>query len=393
MCADLVLLGGGHANLPLIQQIPEILERGHRVTCVSLAPVHYYSGMGPGMLGGAYKPEEIRFPVRAMVQSAGAAFVEEACVRINAAARTISLESGRELGFDVLSVNTGSSIASTLRIAPEVESGTAGPRLFRVKPIEQLLQLRHFFENELKKRALRIAVVGGGPAAVEVAANLMRIVRETDGANRDGTEIHLIAGRAVLPGFPRIAERSVLKALSSLGIRVSPDSRVESLGPDGLVIDGRTEFIDVAVLATGVVPSPIFRDSGLPTGDDGSLAVNESLHMLGNHTVFGGGDCIWFTPRPLPRAGVFAVREGPILIHNVMETLDKGPRARLRTFSPQKEYLLLLNLGDDTALFWRRFAGLHVVYRNAGVYRLKDRIDMTFMHRFGSEADREVQPA
>jgi NADH dehydrogenase FAD-containing subunit len=193
----------------------------------------------------------------------------------------------------------------------------------------------------------------------------------------------------VLPGFPRAAERRVLTILSRLAIDVQVTARASAVGPEGLVVDGELQEVDGVVLATGVVPSPIFADSGMPVGDDGALAVNENLHMLGDHSVFGGGDCIWFTPRRLPRAGVFAVREGPILVHNVTETLERGRKARLKALSPQSSYLLLLNLGDDTALFWRRVLGVHVVFRNAGAFRLKDRIDFTFMRKFGSEADRK----
>ena len=98
-------------------------------------------------------------------------------------------------------------------------------------------------------------------------------------------------------------------------------------------------------------------------------------------------------PQPLPRAGVFAVRQGPILVYNVMASLDKGPDARLRSFRPGGAYLLLLNLGDDTALFSRRIMGIPVAYRSKSAYRLKDRIDMAFMHRFGSETDRTQLPA
>jgi NADH dehydrogenase FAD-containing subunit len=236
----------------------------------------------------------------------------------------------------------------------------------------------------LREGSVRVAVVGGGPAAVETAANVRRLSREAGGQ----LEILLIAGREVLPGFPPRAERIVRRELAALEVSVRPGARAERVADGGLVVDGALESADVVILATGVVPSRLFADSGLPLGTDGSLAVNEYLHVLGYHNIFGGGDCIWYTPRPLPRAGVFAVREGPVLVHNVRATLEEGSSARLKRFRPGGAYLLLLNLGNERALFWRRIAGFHLVYHGPRAYALKDRIDRGFMHRFGSEADR-----
>lgn len=391
MCADLLLLGGGHANLPLIRQIPDIVKRGHSVTCVSLSPVHYYSGMGPGMLGGSYSPEQIRFPLREMVESTGGRFLQGRAVRINAFEKTVMLRNGDSVPYDVLSVNVGSTIAATVDVHAGV--GVPGaPEVYRVKPIEQLVELRRTIRTRIAEgdAPRTVAVVGGGPAAVEVAANVQRLIREAGAsAGRTAeTRVVLITGRTVLPGFPRKAERLALRELDNLGIQVRPAERVERIDAEGLLVGNRHEPADIVALATGVVPSRIFSDSGLPLGEDGSLAVNENLQALGLPEIFGGGDCIWFTPRPLARAGVYAVRQGPVLVHNVIARLDRGPEASLKSLSPQRSYLLLLNLGDDTALFWRKLAGIHVVYRGKSAYRLKDRIDMAFMHRFGSEADR-----
>ena len=129
----------------------------------------------------------------------------------------------------------------------------------------------------------------------------------------------------------------------------------------------------------------------MPVGTDGSLAVDEYLHVLGYPQIFGGGDCIWFTPHRLDRAGVFAVRQGPVLLRNVWATVLHGPGARLRRFRPGAGYLLLVNLADGTALLWRRILGVAVAFRSRAAWRLKDRIDSGFMRRFGSEAVRAAE--
>lgn len=389
MSRHLLMLGGGHAHLSLLEAAAGYLERGHRVTLVSPEPVHYYSGMGPGMLGGTYDPEEVRFPIRAIAEKRGVDWVRDRAERIDPVDRVVHLAGGHRLSYDVLSVNTGSSIAPTVAID---ELGTAGPRVFTAKPVSQMLELRRHLEERLRddpSQRLRIVVAGGGPAAVESVANLARLVREhaPQAASRGGVELDLFVGRSVLPGFPARADRAAVRALSRLGIRVREADYVRRVVPGGVMTVGGEEPADVVLLATGIVPSRLFADSQMPVGSDGSMAVNERLHCLGHPEVFGAGDCVWFTPRPLARAGVFAVRQSPVLVHNVGAALDGQP-ARMTPFRPQRGYLLLLNLGDGSALGWRRVVGVDLVSRSRAAWRLKDRIDRSFMHRFGSEADR-----
>jgi NADH dehydrogenase FAD-containing subunit len=66
----LVLIGGGHAHMVTLAKLYTFVEKGHRVTVIGPSDHHYYSGMGPGMLGKTYTPAEIRFATRHVVQSA-----------------------------------------------------------------------------------------------------------------------------------------------------------------------------------------------------------------------------------------------------------------------------------------------------------------------------------
>lgn len=84
MSKHLLLAGGGHAHLTVMARFDEFAARGHRVTLVNPSPWHYYSGMGPGLLGGTYRPAQTRFHVRKLVEERGGRFVEEQVVRIDA---------------------------------------------------------------------------------------------------------------------------------------------------------------------------------------------------------------------------------------------------------------------------------------------------------------------
>jgi len=72
---QLVLVGGGHAHLTTLARSDELIRQGHRVTLIGPSNYHYYSGMGPGLLSGIYRPQDVRFYIRKMAQDRGAAFV------------------------------------------------------------------------------------------------------------------------------------------------------------------------------------------------------------------------------------------------------------------------------------------------------------------------------
>jgi NADH dehydrogenase FAD-containing subunit len=142
-----------------------------------------------------------------------------------------------------------------------------------------------------------------------------------------------------------------------------------------LLKDGRTLTFDMIFLALGVQPSALFRNSGLPTGPDGGLLVNGFLQSVAHPEIFGGGDCIYFQPQPLDKVGVYAVRENPILFHNLLAALEGGT---MKSFKPSEAYLLIFNLGNGRAIFRKK----QLVFDFRPAFWLKDYIDRRFMRKF-----------
>jgi NADH dehydrogenase FAD-containing subunit len=125
----------------------------------------------------------------------------------------------------------------------------------------------------------------------------------------------------------------------------------------------------------GLTTPPVLRATGLPTSADRALLVDPFLRSVADTRVFGGGDCVTLQGRELARVGVYAVRESPVLCHNLLATLQGGP---LRRFRPQRRFLLILNLGDGTGLLtWGPFS-----WHSRLAFRLKDRIDRAFLRAY-----------
>ena len=365
MGKHLVLVGGGHAHMTVMLNLQRYIQRGHRVTLIGPSAYHYYSGMGPGLLGGTYRPQDVRFHIKKMVENRGAVFVQDTVTRIDAAKKTLILKSGDEITYDVVSCNTGSTV-------PTNEDHVAGNFIFTVKPIEKLIKVQQLITAGMGNATPRFLVVGGGASALELSGNLWRLVQQTEAR----ASISICGGRNFLGAMPIKAQHYARQSLSARHIEIIEGARVSRL-EEGLAIleDQREVAFDLALLAWGIKPSNLFRASGLPTGTDGDLLVNDYLQSVAYPEIFGGGDCICFAKRPLDKVGVYAVRQNPVLHENLMAALEERS---LQAFNPQEVYLLIYNLGNHTAIFCRG----NWVWKGKMLFYLKDYIDRKFMRKF-----------
>ena len=96
------------------------------------------------------------------------------------------------------------------------------------------------------------------------------------------------------------------------------NARVAAVEADCLVLaDGTRAAYDELFWCTGAAAAPWIAASGLATDDQGFLAVRDTLQALDDDRVFGAGDIATQVNHPRPKAGVYAVRQGPVLAHNL----------------------------------------------------------------------------
>lgn len=365
MDKHLVLVGGGHAHMTVLLNLQKYVARGHSVTLIGPSSYHYYSGMGPGLLSGIYRPQDVRFHVKKMAQDRGATFIQDTVTRIDADRKVLILRSGSKVQYDVVSFNTGSYV-------PTDSDSVRGENIFTVKPIENLMKVRDRLKTGLGSKTPRLVVVGGGAAALELSGNLWRLIQRT------GTpaSITVLGGRHFLSAMPKKAQRYACKSLAMRNINIIEGANVSRLTDSSAAMeDGREVAFDLALLAWGIRPSPLFSESGLPTGKDGGLLVNTYLQSAAYPEIFGGGDCISFEKRPLDKVGVYAVRQNPVLYANLLAALEDKS---LQAFQPQETYLLIYNLGNGIGIFYRG----QRVYKGRLIFYLKDYIDRKFMRKF-----------
>jgi len=361
-----VLVGAGHAHVHVVFHARQLAEAGGRVVLVSPGDL-WYSGMATGALGGQYALDLDRLDVPAIARKHGVELVAERAVGLDLERRVVRVASGAELAYDLVSFNVGSEIdASTVE---------GGERAVGVKPIPDFLELRGRLEARFAKdpaATVRAVVVGGGAAGCEVAANLDALARRRAGR----IEVTLV-GRAerLLAEAPEGASREIARVFADRGIAALTGTEVSRVEAGGVVTSaGRTLPADEVVLATGLRAPRWLDGLGLPVGPRGGIAIDETLRSPADPRVFAAGDCAHFAPRPLPKIGVFGVRQSPRLLDGLRRALAGGPPVR---WEPQRVWLWILNLGcGEALLLWGP-----VWWRGRLALRLKDHLDRSFMDR------------
>lgn len=367
MKKQLLLIGGGHAHMVTLANLATFINKGFGVTVIQPSEYHYYSGMGPGMLGGTYSPDDIRFATRRLVEAKGGRFILGKAFSIDPQKRVVFLEEAEEaIPYDVLSCNAGSFVPREM-IQGSMEN------IFTAKPIEQLLVAQERILEYAAAGKTSIAVIGSGPSSLEISGNIHQLCREKAVIM---PMIRIFGGRNFMSGRPERVRRLARQILSRKGVEIIENGYVRQIDAGRIVLENGQEYTaDIIFPSVGVKPSPIFARSGLPVGPDGGLRVNEYLQSVDHKNIFGGGDCIYFEAEPLDKVGVYAVRQNPVLYGNLLAALENRPLAK---FQPGGKYLLIYNLGDGEGILskWSiTFAGKLAFY-------LKDRIDRRFIRTF-----------
>ncbi|MGI9152366.1 MAG: FAD-dependent oxidoreductase, partial [Rubrivivax sp.] len=140
---------------------------------------------------------------------------------------------------------------------------------------------------------------------------------------------------------------------------------------------------DVVLWATGAEAHGWQKDparrGSLAVDEQGFVRIDAQLRSVSHPQVFAAGDCASWSGRALPKAGVHAVRMGPVLAGNLRAAL-LGPAGAgaLEAHRPQRHFLALLATGDGRAIASRGPFGAE----GAWAWRWKDRIDRRFLRQF-----------
>lgn len=366
---NLVLVGGGHAHIQVLERWAMAPGQGARLTLVVDRPIAVYSGMVPGFVAGQYPRDALEIDVRPLALRAGARCIVAPAIGLDTSARRLVLDGRPPIVYDTVSFDVGSTVAGLDRPGVREHAIPTRPIGEFVRRVDEVLAAAR------GRDIARVVVVGAGAGGVEVAFALAaRLRRERAGR----VEVRLLeVGPRVLPGYAASAAARVEAAAAARGIAIRTGARVTRVEAGAVHLDGGERWpADAVVWVAGAAALPIFAGSGLETDAGGFVRIRPTLQSLAHDDVFAVGDCAAWTAGPgLAKAGVYAVRQGPVLAHNLIARI-RG--RRLRPYRPQRDFLSLLNLGDGGAIGTKW--GVSVEGRS--VFALKDWIDRRFVRRF-----------
>lgn len=371
---DVVLLGIGHTNAHVLRMWRMAPRPGGRLTCVSTHQVATYSGMLPGVLAGQYPREQMEIDLVRLCAAAGARLVIGDVIGLDRARKALLFADRVPVPFDVLSIGIGS--VPTYRDTDIID----GTRLVAVKPMQTFLDR---FDDRLRQAAdrrrelpVRIVIIGGGAGGVELALCLPAHLRaRLSGQARFEQTIISTDERLLFASLPATARRAE-RILQRRRVRVLTGRRVARVDGSQLVFDnGAIVEADLILWLTSAAAPPLLGALGLPTDRRGFLLTTDTLQTTAGDPIFAVGDSGTVAGSQTPKAGVFAVRQGPVLWENIGRTLAAEP---LQSYTPQLDFLKLLNTGDGRAI--GEWKGLS--FEGAWAWWLKNAIDRRFVRRY-----------
>lgn len=373
----LLLLGAGHAHVHVLASLAQHRPADLDVTVLTPFGYQTYSGMTPGFVAGHYTEADCRIALEPLVRAAGARWVQGRCNGIDPVGSTVSVSAAggaqgvpASLDFDVLSIDTGAVID---RGRLEADMPGAANHALAVRPIEAFAQLWPQVMELAQQKPVSLAVVGAGAAGIELVFAAEQAIRQH---GKPGARFTLVTGGPeVAENYSSAVQRKVLRQLKRRGITVLREACV-GIGPGEVALgNGARLACDAPLLAIGTHAPAWLQGSGLALSDSGHVLVNAFQQSTSHPHVFAAGDVTSRADVPHARSGVYAVRAGPPLAHNLLAFHQRKP---LKPHQPPRHTLNLLSCGTGHAI--ASFGALSL--EGAWAWRWKDRIDRSFIQRY-----------
>jgi selenide,water dikinase len=381
---DLVLIGGGHSHVAVIKMFGMKPMPGVRLTLIARDVQTPYSGMLPGYVAGHYGYDEAHVDLRPLTQFASARLFHDTAIGIDTQNKQIICQNRPPVNYDLLSINIGSR--------PDIASVPGAAQFTTpVKPINRFVDRWH----QLIQRVLeqngphRIAVVGAGAAGVEILLAIqfrLRQLLDQHQRSDEQLEFHLISkSDQIMPSFPATVAQKFERILAERQVRVHHGAKAILADEGGLKLsDGSRIALDEILWVTGASAPNWIKESGLDVDERGFMQANDKLQSNSHSDIFGAGDIVNVINHPRPKAGVFAVRQGKPLAHNLRQALLNRP---LKPFKPQQSLLALVSSGDKYAVANKSF----INFGGKFVWAWKDWIDRRWMAQYSELPDMNDQ--
>ena len=245
-------------------------------------------------------------------------------------------------------------------------------------------------DPEIQRAAMTFVVIGAGPTGVEMAGSISELAKRTIVHDFRNIQTHrarivlLDAAPKVLPMFDESLCASALKQLEKLDIEVKVGTKVLSVTPEGVQLEGEFMRARTVVWAAGNAASPLAKQLG-ETDRQGRIIVNEDLSIPAHPEIFAIGDVANFSHqggKPLPGIAPFAMQSGEQAARNIIARALGSPtkpfkywdKGSMATIGRNKAIADLKVIKLSGFLAWLSWLLIHLLF----IVELRNRILIFF---------------
>ena len=280
----ILIIGGGFGGVKAALELAG--EREFAVTLVSdQAEFRFYPALFRTATGGSRAASAI--PLAEIFKSKPITIEHHKAETLDRDKKTVKLDSGTELAYDVLILALG-SVTNYFGIKGLEEYS------YGIKSLDEAEELKHHLHEQLlsdQHPDLNYVVVGGGPTGIELAGELPHYVRRIMERHKllpKPIHVDLIeAAPRLLPRLPEDISRAVERRLTRIGVKLYLGEAIEAETADAIMIHGQPLQSHTVIWTAGMANHPFCKASGLPLSPKGRVVVNEYLQAAPDIYVLG----------------------------------------------------------------------------------------------------------
>ena len=335
-----VIIGGGFGGL---NAAIKLSKSDVQVTLIDKRNFHLFQPLLYQVASGALSPADISFPLRAIFKN------KENVNIINGSVKDIDF-SNKNISVDDYNINY-----DYLIIATGTESNYYGNNNWEnfstgLKTIENATTLRNkiltaFEKAELetdvdkKRKLLTFAIIGGGPAGVEMAGAIAELSKHTlscDFRNIDPSQSQIIlieGGSRILPMYPESLSSKAENNLKELGVKILTNHFVNNITEDFVELKFNNNLSEITsktiIWAAGVkaesLSKIIEKKINLKLDNASRVIVNQNCSLSSNPEVFIIGDLANFKDDKntiLPGVAPVAIQQGKYVSKYILNEIN-----------------------------------------------------------------------
>ncbi len=324
----IVIIGGGFGGL---NTAIKLSKQNVKITLIDKRNFHLFQPLLYQVASGALSAADISFPLRAIFKNKKNVNIIKGYVKSTDFKQKKIYVENFEINYDYLIIATGTEThyygndnwkeyASGLKT---IEDATS----IRNKVLSLFEKADLEADIAKKSELLTFAIIGGGPAGIEMAGAIGELAKHTlncdfRNINPSQSQIILIeGGNRILSMYPEVLSAKAEDNLKELGVKVLTNHYVKNVNDNNIELEFNKSQLNIntgiIIWTAGVKPTSfsntIVENNNLETDKAGKIIVNQNCSISNNPEVFVIGDLANFKESNgslLPGVAPVAIQQG-----------------------------------------------------------------------------------